>query len=220
MEPAMPSALAAVGVSAPVSRAVAQAAPKMPQIAVGWKPRAWNRPEAAPPSRVIASFPATIAARTSLPGRPLASPIASAAGQVTVETWLTESECVSSKSSPWQSIAFANAAFGAGSRSSRPITVARGSPRSSAIACRPSVATPVACAASPQPSVSSRWSFAAWRTSSGTSSRRSSVDHCARFCAAVGIVHLLGGGASRRLSIRRRYRGTCPAPRARRACRP
>ena len=33
---------------------------------------------------------------------------------MTVETWLTESECVSSKSRPWQSIALAKAAFGAG----------------------------------------------------------------------------------------------------------
>ena len=118
IEPAMPSALAVVAVSAPVSRAVAHAAPKIPQIAVGWKPRAWKRPDAAAPSRVIASLPATIAVSTSLPDRPFASPTASAAGQVTVETWLTESECVSSKSSPWQSIAFANAAFGAGSRAS------------------------------------------------------------------------------------------------------
>ena len=47
---------------------------------------------------------------------------------MTVETWLTESECVSSKSSPWQSIALANAAFGAGSAASSPITVACASP--------------------------------------------------------------------------------------------
>ncbi len=67
------------------------------------------------PSRVMTSEAPTIAASTSLPGNACASPTASEAGQVTVETWLTESECVSSKSSPWQSIAFANAALTAGS---------------------------------------------------------------------------------------------------------
>ena len=49
---------------------------------------------------------------------------------------------MSSKSSPWQSIAFANAAFGAGSAPSSPITDACGSPPSSAIAVRPSPAIP------------------------------------------------------------------------------
>ena len=61
------------------------------------------------PSRAMTSEAPTIAASTSLPGSEFASPTAREAGQVTVETWLTESECVSSKSSPWQSIAFANA---------------------------------------------------------------------------------------------------------------
>ena len=42
-----------------------------------------------------------------------------AAGTTTVDTCATESECVSSKSSPWQSIAFAKAAFGAGSAGRR-----------------------------------------------------------------------------------------------------
>ncbi len=54
---------------------------------------------------------------------------------------------MSSKSSPWQSIPFANAAFGAGSAASRPITEAWASPPSSAIAVRPSVAMPSAEAA-------------------------------------------------------------------------
>jgi hypothetical protein len=36
----MPSAPAAVAASTPVSRAAAHVAPKIPQIAVGWKPRA------------------------------------------------------------------------------------------------------------------------------------------------------------------------------------
>ena len=96
---------------------------------------------------------------------------------ITAETWLTESECVSSKSSPWQSIAFAKAAFAAGSRARVPITVACASPPSSAIVVRPSVATPPACAASPQPSVSRRWSFASARTSSGMSSSVSVALH-------------------------------------------
>src|SRR5437763_5179159 len=181
----MPSALAVVRVSAPVSRAAAAVAPKIPQIAVGWKPRAWKRPEPAAPRRVITSAPPTIAASTSLPCRPCASPTASAAGHVTVETWLTESECVSSKSSPWQSIAFANAAFGAGRRASRPITVACASPPSSAIACRPSAATPAACAARPQPRVSSRCSFACSVTSAGTASSVSVVANSASLSAAV-----------------------------------
>ena len=72
-----------------------------------------------------------------------ASPAASAAGAITVETWLTESEWVSSKSSPWQSIAFANAAFAAGIRvrgRSRSLSPA---PPSSAIVARPSPAIPL-----------------------------------------------------------------------------
>src|SRR5579859_4685850 len=181
----MPRALAVVAVSRPVRRAAAAVAPKMPQIAVGWKPRAWNLPEAAVPSRVIASLPATIPASTSGPASPRAWPTASAAGQVTVEMCETESECVSSKSSPWQSIAFAKAAFGPGSCASSPITVACASPPSSAIACRPSVAVPVAWAARPQPSVSSRWSFAWCATSSGTSSSASVVANSASRSAAV-----------------------------------
>ena len=142
----------------------------MPQTAVGWKPRVWNRPEAAMPTRTTTSLPATIAVSTSRPLAPTASPAASDAGVTTAETWLTESECVSSKSSPWQSIAFAKAAFAAGRPLSSPITVACGSPPSSAIVARPSPATPVACAASPQPSVSSTCCFACSRTSAGMSS--------------------------------------------------
>src|SRR5207244_12759963 len=63
-------------------------------------------------------------ARPSFPTRRSSdlSPAASAAGQTTTLTWETESECVSSKSSPWQSIAFAKAAFAGGSPPSRPIT--------------------------------------------------------------------------------------------------
>ncbi len=81
----MPSALAVVAVSRPVRRAAAQVAPKIPQIAVGWKPRAWNLPEAAVPIRVITSLPATMAASTSAPASSCACPTASEAGQTTVE---------------------------------------------------------------------------------------------------------------------------------------
>ena len=84
----------------------------------------WNAPGAAIPIRVTVSFPAMIAVSSSRPLAPRASASAAAAGTTTVLTCETESECVSSKSSPWQSIAFANAAFGAGRRASRPITVA------------------------------------------------------------------------------------------------
>ena len=101
--------------------------------------------------------------------------------------WLTESECVSSKSSPWHSIAFANAAFAAGSRRSVPITVACGSPPISAIVERPSVAMPPAWAASPHPSVSSRWSLASVSTSSGMSAIVIAALHSAIVSAAVGI---------------------------------
>jgi hypothetical protein len=162
------------------------------------------------PSRVTTSFAPTIAASTSAPPSPCASPTASAAGQVTVETWLTESECVSSKSSPWHSIAFANAAFGAGSRASVAITVDCASPPSSDMACRPSPATPVACAARPHPIVSKRCSFAWWATSLGTSSRVSVVANSASFSAAFMFTP----------SILGRFRGRCPAPRGRLACRP
>ena len=66
------------------------------------------------PIRVTISLPATIAVSSSRPLAPRASASAAAAGTTTVLTCETESECVSSKSRPWQSIAFANAAFGAG----------------------------------------------------------------------------------------------------------
>src|SRR5581483_472085 len=78
-------------------------------------------------------------------------------------------------------MAFAKAAFAAGSDSARPITVACSAPPSSAIVCRPSVAVPVAWAASPQPSVSSRWCFA---SSAGTSASASAVANPASLSAA------------------------------------
>ena len=76
------------------------------------------RPRRPCPSRAIDLVAGDDRRQHLAPGSAPALAAASAAGQVTVETWLTESECVSSKSSPWQSIAFANAAFGAGSRRS------------------------------------------------------------------------------------------------------
>ena len=87
----------------------------MPQIAVGWKPRAWNAPErghADPRHDLVAADDRReqlAAGRRRSP-----RPAAIAAGQTTTLTCATESECVSSKSRPWQSIAFANAAFAAG----------------------------------------------------------------------------------------------------------
>ena len=146
-EPAIPSAEAVVAASAPIKRADAAVPPKIPQIAVGWNPRAWNSPEAAAPTRVTISFPTTIAGSSSAPDEPWASAVASAAGQTTTLTCETESECVSSKSRPWQIIPFAKAAFGAGSALSSPITDDCPSPPSSAIAVLPSVATPSAEAA-------------------------------------------------------------------------
>ena len=139
------------------------------------------------PIRVTISLPATIAVSSSRPEAPCASAAAAAAGTTTVLTWATESECVSSKSSPWQSIAFANAAFGAGRPLASPITDASGSPPSSAIAVRPSPAIPSPCAASPHPSTSSAWSFAARRTSPGTDSSSSSSANAANRSAAVAI---------------------------------
>ena len=70
--------------------------PKIPQIAVGWNPRLWKAPDAAMPTRVTISFPATIAVSSSRPSTPSASPTAPATGTTTVLTWATESECVSS----------------------------------------------------------------------------------------------------------------------------
>ncbi len=92
----MPSADAVVSAPAPSSRAAAAVPPKIPQIAVGWKPRSWKRPGAAMPTRVTTSLPATIAASRSAPEEPWASAVASAAGQTTTLTCETESECVSS----------------------------------------------------------------------------------------------------------------------------
>ena len=106
--------------SAPVMLAAAATPPKMPQIAVGWNPLAWKAPEAAMPTRVTTSFPATIAVSSSRPPAPSASAAAAAAGQTTTLTWAIESEWVSSKSRPWQSIALAKAALGAGSACGKP----------------------------------------------------------------------------------------------------
>ena len=61
MLPAMPSALAASAVARPPRCAAAAVAPKIPQIAVGWKPRSWKAPGVAMPTRVTISLPATIA---------------------------------------------------------------------------------------------------------------------------------------------------------------
>src|SRR5262249_51715605 len=126
-EPAIPSALAVDGASTPASRDAAVAAPKMPQLAVGWDPRAGEAPDAGIPTLVTPSLPPTIAVSPSRPLAPFASPAAIDAGVTTTLTWATESECVSSKSSPWQTIAFANAAFAAGRAASSPITDACGS---------------------------------------------------------------------------------------------
>ena len=174
MLPAIPSALVACSASSPPRRAAAAVAPKIPQIAVGWKPRLWKAPGVAMPILVTISFPATIAVSSSRPLAPRASASAAAAGTTTVLTCATESECVSSKSRPWQSIAFAKAAFGAGRRASSPITDASAVPPSSVIVSRPSPAIPSPCAASPQPITSSTCSFAASTTSAGTASRSSS----------------------------------------------
>ena len=70
IEPAIPSARVAVSASKPASRETAAAAPKTPQIAVGWKPRPWNAPGSAIPTRQTTSLPATIAASTSRPPTP------------------------------------------------------------------------------------------------------------------------------------------------------
>ena len=95
-EPAIPSALVVTAGSTRPSRLTDATAPKIPQIAVGWKPRAWNAPDAAIPTRQTTSLPATIAASASRPLAPSRSAAAKDAGAITVETWLTESEWVSS----------------------------------------------------------------------------------------------------------------------------
>src|SRR5438552_1630492 len=55
----MPSALVVDSTELPDSRQAAVVPPKIPQIAVGWKPRAWKAPDAAMPMRVTTSFPPT-----------------------------------------------------------------------------------------------------------------------------------------------------------------
>ena len=95
-EPAMPSALVVIVASTRPRRETVATPPKIPQIAVGWKPRAWKAPGAAMPTRQTTSLPATIAVSVSRPLAPSDSAAESAVGQITVETWLTESECVSS----------------------------------------------------------------------------------------------------------------------------
>ena len=80
MLPAIPSALVARSASSPPSRAAAAVAPKIPQIAVGWKPRLWKAPGVAMPIRVTISFPAMIAVSSSRPLAPRASASAAAGG--------------------------------------------------------------------------------------------------------------------------------------------
>ena len=69
-------------------------------------------------------------------------PAASEAGQVTTLTCATESECVSSKSRPWQTIALAKAALAAGRPASADDGRLVGRLRARPSCSRPSVATP------------------------------------------------------------------------------
>ena len=126
----------------------------------------------------------------------------------------------STRGSPSRSACRRSRARGRASRSRRqrwppagappsPITVACGSPPCPTIVARPSCATPVACAASPQPIVSRTCSFASSRTASGTSSSSSVVAHSA-------IVR----AADIRRSTPRRSAGSGRPPRAPRAGRP
>ena len=158
-----------VGGASPPRRAAAAVAPKIPQIAVGWKPRLWNAPGAAMPTRVTISLPA-IDRRQQLAtaraarlgererrrhdhGRHVRRP--------------TRSACRRSRARGRASRSRRRRSAPAG-RSSSPITDASGSPPSSDIAVRPSAPIPRPCAARPQPRTSSTCSFAASTTGGGT----------------------------------------------------
>src|SRR5579862_2252366 len=139
------------------------------------------------PMRVAASLPATRAVSSALPSAPAVSATASAAGATTTLMCETDGGWVSSKSSAWHSVPLANAASCAGAPSRRPITLAGPSAACSRVTASAYGAVSSACAASPQPSVSSRWSLAAASTSWGIRSSARSAANAASFCAGVLI---------------------------------
>src|SRR5512146_925806 len=66
--PARPRACAVRSADSPNSRAAATAAPNTPATDVVWKPRRWNVPREARPTRAATSHPATNAVTISSPG--------------------------------------------------------------------------------------------------------------------------------------------------------
>src|SRR5262245_24160233 len=111
----------------------ASAAPNTPHTAVACQPRAWKRPGAAMPRRIIPSDPATKAISASRPDSFSLSAMASTVGVSTAETWQTESAWVSSKSRPWASAPLTSAAWAAPRGQATPRT---GKPRSPSSARR------------------------------------------------------------------------------------
>ena len=114
--PPIPNAWTSCARSSPWSFPAAAAAPKVPATAVGWKWRAWSAPGTARPTRHITSTPAIRASSTARPEAPAASPTASAVVTATQPVWTIASSRVSSKSSPWASVALARTALAAATR--------------------------------------------------------------------------------------------------------
>ncbi|OGK94761.1 MAG: hypothetical protein A2X50_09250 [Candidatus Rokubacteria bacterium GWF2_70_14] len=121
--PQSPSALTSAPSGSPARRAATAAQANVPQSAVGWKPRSWKAPGAAPARRQPSSRPTTSASSMERPSAPAASPAASAAASAGALAWYTASTCVSSKSRPWARVPFTSAAEAAGSRVPNPSAV-------------------------------------------------------------------------------------------------
>src|SRR5215467_6874448 len=109
---AIPSAAESRSASSRRHLPAASAAPNTPHTAVACQPRAWKRPGAAMPRRIMPSDPATKAVSASCPDSFSLPAMASTVGVSTAETWQTESAWVSSKSRPWARAPLTSAAWG------------------------------------------------------------------------------------------------------------
>ena len=186
--------------------------PKTPQIAVGWKPRAWNAPGAAMPTRQTTSFPATIAARSVASRRAvqLAGGERRRRDHGARRARPSPSACRRSRgrgrASRWRR---RRSRRGAGRRGRSPSPGARRRARSSSRG--PRRRSRSRAPARPQPSVSRTWSFACSTTSAGIVVERDRSRECGDrlWLRSSHTVHVVVGTGKR-----------VAAPRARRACRP
>ena len=126
------------------------------------------------PTRVITSYPATMAVSTAPPLAPTSSPTARAAGTATGPPWITHESVVSVKLWLKAAVPLASAAMGAGSLSPRTSSVASGAPPARFATDAAAVAAGSVAAAKAMPSVSITQSVAWARAAADTDPRSSS----------------------------------------------